>query len=287
MGDLVVKGFRPAEVGELSDIISFLRKFASESVIPLARLTNYGLDQDHPDAIKVKLRRDRRQITDIIAWTSDGFVLPCAPSCPSDVLALELQGQKVKGFFGDGKQVAGLRLACGLDVAAEIESHEPSFALEIEDLRCPEIGGYELKDLSSVSFEFAGVWRALFLMETLEQSLEQAVANAASKTEAAIAADTHRILFHNGVPVAMTGFNVNLGDLVQIGGVFTPPEYRSKGHARVAVALHLREAWLKGITHAVLSATGEAAVKAYSALGFQRRSTVSLVQFDELKVAHV
>ena len=79
----------------------------------------------------------------------------------------------------------------------------------------------------------------------------------------------------------MTGFNSQFEDVVQIGGVYTPPEKRGRGHARRALAMHLAEARSKGATQAVLFAANAAAARAYEAVGFQRASDFALVMFSE------
>jgi predicted GNAT family acetyltransferase len=62
-----------------------------------------------------------------------------------------------------------------------------------------------------------------------------------------------------------------LPDVVQVGGVYTPPALRGKGHARLALALHLAEARGKGVGRAILYAFSEPAARAYRAIGFQAR----------------
>ena len=65
-------------------------------------------------------------------------------------------------------------------------------------------------------------------------------------------------------------------DLVQIGGVYTPPGLRGQGHARRAVALHREEARAEGIRTAILFASGAAACRAYEAIGFERIGSYAL-----------
>ena len=87
----------------------------------------------------------------------------------------------------------------------------------------------------------------------------------------------------DGKPVAMTGFNARLPEVVQIGGVYTPPELRGNGYAKLAVALHLIEARTAGATRAVLFAASESAARAYIAIGFQPAGQFSLLLFTNPK----
>lgn len=86
--------------------------------------------------------------------------------------------------------------------------------------------------------------------------------------------DSHRVLLRGDVPVCMTGFNAVLPEIVQVGGVYTPPDLRGQGFAKVAVAQHLMEVAVDGVTEAVLSAANDSAARVYTALGFQRTGDV-------------
>jgi predicted GNAT family acetyltransferase len=70
-------------------------------------------------------------------------------------------------------------------------------------------------------------------------------------------------------------------DSVQIGGVFTPPQYRSRGYARSAVGGTLLDARERCVRRAILF-TGEdnvAAIAAYRALGFERIGDFNITLF--------
>ena len=76
----------------------------------------------------------------------------------------------------------------------------------------------------------------------------------------------------SGAPVAYQQFNAMLPDVVQVGGVWTPPALRGRGYARAVVAGSLLAARGDGVRRAVLF-TGDENVparRAYAALGFER-----------------
>ena len=106
------------------------------------------------------------------------------------------------------------------------------------------------------------------------------VEDAEAQVQRWIAEDTHRFLMIDGTPAAMTGFNAVLPDIVQVGGVYTPPSARNRGLARHAVALHLAEARDAGVSRATLFAATNAAVACYRPLGFERIGDFALVLFD-------
>ena len=101
------------------------------------------------------------------------------------------------------------------------------------------------------------------------------------------ALDSHRVLYQDGVPVAMTGFNAVLSEAVQIGGVYTPPALRNRGLARRAVAMHLAEARENGVRKAILFAASTQAARAYEAVGFIRVGDFSVVLFEKPQVVNV
>jgi predicted GNAT family acetyltransferase len=124
-------------------------------------------------------------------------------------------------------------------------------------------------------------WRAAAMVETQGMPPDEAPAKAAKDVRAWLDADSHRVLLHDGRPVALTGFNAILPEIVQIGGVYTPPDLRGRGYARQAVALHLADVRAGGTTRAVLFAATPAAVRAYRAIGFQPAADVALVLFRQ------
>jgi predicted GNAT family acetyltransferase len=83
--------------------------------------------------------------------------------------------------------------------------------------------------------------------------------------------------------VAYAAFNAALPEIVQLGGVWTPPERRGRGYGRAVVAGALLAARDGGAQRAVLF-TGDdnvAAKRAYAALGFRRVGDWGLVLFAE------
>src|SRR5438094_89407 len=79
------------------------------------------------------------------------------------------------------------------------------------------------------------------------------------------------VLISGTRPVAYSVFNAMLPEIVQIGGVWTPPEHRGRGYARSVVAGSLLAARKQGVQRAVLFAdpTNAMARAAYLAIGFR------------------
>ncbi len=89
------------------------------------------------------------------------------------------------------------------------------------------------------------------------------------------------VLLSGGTPVAFSAFNARLTDIVQVGPVWTPPEHRNNGFARLLVSYTLQEEKLKGTKEAVLFAHNPAAMKAYLAIGFKQMGNYRLAILEK------
>ena len=115
-------------------------------------------------------------------------------------------------------------------------------------------------------------WRASFAVESLG-------ATDGPDLRRASQADVHLlherradwVLVQDETPVAYSVFNATLPDIVQIGGVWTPPESRGRGYARSVVAGSLLAAHQQEVRRAVLFANpaNAAARAAYLSIGFE------------------
>ncbi|WP_424831947.1 GNAT family N-acetyltransferase [Ruegeria sp.] len=274
--------WRLAQVEDLPRIDTFLSQHIQTSMFPLANLRDYGLRGTDPRAVNIwMLDKDPRAI---LAMTNEGMVLPQCPDCPDQELvdAIDLiRGRKLFGVAGEATQTRRImRLAGWENRQATLNSDEPSFTLDLDRLILPDATDAELVPLGDLDREVTEKWRRDYLIEVMEFPADRARKHAARDYESYAKRDSHRVLIVRGRPVAMTGFNVRLPQVVQIGGVYTPPDLRGRGYARLAVALHLQEARRGGATRAVLFAASEAAVRAYKAIGFQPAGHFSLILFN-------
>lgn len=267
-------------------IEAFLRQQIATSMFPLSNLRRHGMQGGHPRATHFYLRWQAGQITDALPITEEGMVFPQCPTAPWGDVKAVLAGYKVKGLLGDGTQVAALRGALGLTAAGGIDEVEPLYALRLADLRMPDCTGFSLHPLAEAPRALINGWRAAYLQEVLPMPGEDPLRQAAYDVDGYLEADSHRVLYEGDRPVAMTGFNATLPEAVQIGGVYTPPEQRSRGLARRAVALHLAEARDSGAKDAILFASSPQACKAYEAIGFQRSGTFTILVWEHPHVVY-
>jgi GNAT superfamily N-acetyltransferase len=107
---------------------------------------------------------------------------------------------------------------------------------------------------------------------------EDARARSAGFLDAQLAKGDVRVAVRrDGVLVSLSAFNASLPDIVQLGGIYTPPELRGRGYAKVAVAASLLAAREKGASRAILFTSNPSAVRTYEALGFCRIGDYGLV----------
>jgi RimJ/RimL family protein N-acetyltransferase len=252
------------------------------AMFPLANLRSHGLARgdfasDHEHAVRVWRLDD----DSLVALTRGGMLLPLLSGRPDlSPLRPALHGLTVTGAVGPASSDRPLLSALGLDrQPTQVNRDEPGFSLDLSHLRTPDLPGAALKPATETLRTTLVAWRATYQGEVLGTSPDDAQKRAEADIDAYLARDSHRVLVLDGQPVAMTGFNAILPEIVQVGGVYTPPHLRGRGYARQAVALHLAEARTSGVARAVLFAANDAAARAYSAIGFQPSQPFALVLF--------
>ncbi|WP_106746343.1 GNAT family N-acetyltransferase [Yoonia maritima] len=277
---------RATEADRLA-IEAFLTNHIATSMFPLSNLRSYGMSGGHPRAVTFWARWLDGQITDVLTVTDEGFLFPQCPTGPWGDIRAVLAGQAYRGILGDARQVAALRQALSWQVEPGIDDVEPLYHLSLSDLQLPDCEGFELYPLADAPKETVLGWRTAYLTEVMPVPGEEPDVTAAKDIAAYLDANSHRALYRDGTPVAMTGFNAQLPQVVQIGGVYTQPEFRGQGVARRAVGLHLKEAHNNGVKDAILFAASDNAARAYEAIGFNKIGAFSILLYEEPQVVHV
>ncbi len=123
-------------------------------------------------------------------------------------------------------------------------------------------------------------WRHDYLCETLGASPGPATRKRAKdEIVRAIEEDRAFVLAMADHLLAYSGFNATLLDMVQVGGVYSPPEERSLGYARVATHGALLAARKRGVKRAILFTAEDnvPAKRCYEGLGFRRVGDYGIV----------
>jgi predicted GNAT family acetyltransferase len=229
------------------------------------------------------------RIVAVAAHCWNGMVLLQAPF-PEQLAAVARavvahSGRGITGISGPADQVAAARTALGLDHRSTPKfGREELFALDLADLVVPARltdGRWGCRPPREDELDLIAGWRVDFMVEALHR-----VAGAGLRDEAAAEVrllHEHRLdwlLLDAGRPVAFSAFNAALPDIVQVGGVWTPPELRGRGYGRAVVAGSLLDARARGVTRAVLFAEREDAKRAYRGLGFSVVGEYGLLLFS-------
>ena len=278
---------RSATAADSPALAEFLHAHATTAMFALSNLVNDGLGGDGRRQMRFWLCMAKGRITGAIGLSGQGFLLPVMPDATADhwrAAVAALRGLPITGVIAETSQADRFLRFAGLAGAAMARSEdEPGFTLALADLRMPDCAGFSLRRPGPPEREVLLCWRAAYHVEVLGTPRDQAGPQCAADIDAFLARGSHRLLLHAGQPVAMTGFNATLPDMVQIGGVYTPPALRGQGHARRAVALHLAEARAQGVSRAVLYAFSEQAARAYRAIGFQPAGRMRFAIFAQVQ----
>jgi predicted GNAT family acetyltransferase len=194
----------------------------------------------------------------------------------------------VGGFIGPRAQVLAARTALGFDgTRMRMESHEGLYALPLDALVVPgplARGAWRCRRAHADELDLLVAWRVGFNVETNARTDGPALrASSREEIESGLAEGASWVLEVGGTPVAYQQFNAVLPEVVQVGGVWTPPALRRRGYARGVVAGALLAARADGVCRGVLF-TGETntpAQRAYVALGFTRIGDWALIFLAE------
>lgn len=267
----------------------FLALRADSSLFLLANARQAGLaDQGQPFEGTYAGAFEDGRLAAVAAHFWNGILAVQAPAHLPEVVrcAAGASGRAVAGLTGPHDQVVAARRVLHADRwPAAVEAPEGLFALDLSDLRVPNAlasGAALCRRPRDGEVDFLRAWRAAYRREALgEPEGGENVKAAGDDVRALHAAGSHFVLEVPGldVPVAYSAFNARLPEIVQVGGVWTPPDRRGRGYARAVVAGSLLEARAQGVVRAVLFTENPAARRAYEALGFQRVGEYGLVIF--------
>jgi len=225
-------------------------------------------------------------IVGVVAHSWRGMVQVQASGLVTELTraCIDWSGRPVTGFSGPLQQVREAKAAFRGETAnAKLSADEGLYALNLSDLVIPAALSSATVVCQAVTAHQRDVlcgWRLAYDIEVLggSDSREQRK-RAADFLDAQIADGNAWVALAGSTPVSLSAFNATLPDIVQLGGIYTPPDLRGRGFAKVAVAGSLLAARERGASRAVLFTTNPSAVRTYEALGFARVGDFSLILF--------
>ena len=268
---------------------AFLAPRATSSMFLLSNSRAAGMvDEGKPFQATYVGAFEGDQLAAVAAHCWNGVLLVQAPAelvSPNTVralahAALANSGRTIAGFSGPADQVAVARRAFELPTPA-LDEVEALYALALANLRVPDAlarGEVTCRRPRDDEHAQLAVWRRAYHLESLGSADSNALAAKAAREIADLVSfGTVWVLEDAGAVVAMTAFNARIPDMVQVGGVYTPPALRGRGYARCAVAGSLLDARGDGVERAILFTKNAAAARAYEAIGFARIGDYALV----------
>ncbi len=276
---------RQANMADIPALETFLRANINGAMFPLSNLRTHGLVVEGQTgapklAMSFWLAFEGNDIVAAVGLTEGGNLMPVF-SKPVDVdWKPAVVGRFLSGAIGstDARRavIANLGVA---GAPTHFDQDEPQYELPLGHIKGDALG--DLVPIDDTMVDLITAWRTAYHIETFGTSPADAPNIAAKEIVQYRARDSHRVLFRDGAPVSITGFNAEVDDVVQIGGVYTPPALRGRHYARTALALHLNEVRGRGITKAVLCAANENAARAYEAIGFKRVGSFTYTIFKD------
>jgi predicted GNAT family acetyltransferase len=275
--------------GDEAELFSFCERHVDSSLFFFHNVERAGLD-DRGQTFQgtYAVHRENGAITAVAAhyWNGNIALQGDAGLEAAAAHAVAASGRAIQGLIGPLSLVKRVRASLGL-LEREVAhgGDEILFALELERIRVPEplrSGQVECRHPHEGELELLVEWRIAYCLEMLgavrgpelERQCRQQMENLIGSRECWVLVDHGRLS-------AFTAFNAAARGIVQVGGVYTPPELRSRGYARAAVAGSLLEARANDATRSVLF-TGEdnhGAQRAYRSLGYEPIGDWALVLF--------
>lgn len=282
----VIRALGPADVAALE---AFLERHADSSLFLRSNLRAGGvIDRGEPFQATYVGAFEDDHLVGVAAHGWNGNVLLQAPACIGSVVrtAVERSGRAVAGIIGPWAQLCAARHALLMDARpVRLESREGLFGLALTDLVRPAAlaaAGIRCRPTRESDLDLATRWRVAYSVEILGADEDDALrAEALTDIERQHATGAAWLLEGQDGPLAFSAFNATLPDVVQIGGVYTPPEHRGRGYARAVVAGSLVAVAATGVRRAILftDADNVAARRAYEAIGFREVGDYGLLLF--------
>ena len=284
---MTVPTVRILHPGDEEALEAFLLPRVEYSMFLLSNMRQSGLeDTGQPYTGTYAAAFEGQRMVGVVAHYWNGNLTLQAPE---HVLALckaavQACGRSVSGFIGPLEQVETARLAL-CPSSAEVQMHETElhYALDLKDLAVPRIltsGQVSGRRAEPCDLDLLTRWRVAYSIEAVgDQESPELWESAARHMKRLQQQGRTWVLEEGGEPLACCSFNAAIEEAVQLGGVWTPPHLRCRGHGRAVVAASLLDAREDGVANAILF-TGDgnlAAQTAYLALGFQQVGSYCLL----------
>lgn len=224
------------------------------------------------------------EVVGVVAHGSNGMLLIQAPEFAGELAQACVSGSRrpVAGVAGPLAQVEQATASLQVDVEnAKFQAEEGLYGLDLAELVVPaalSTGAVACRPPLVEDRAALYAWRVAYDIELFGATdSEETRQRSASFLDQQIAEGSAWVAVVRGAPVSLSAFNATLPDIVQLGGIYTPPELRGRGFAKAAVAASLLAARERGAERAVLFTNSPSAARTYEARGFRRTGDYALI----------
>ncbi len=275
----------PLGPGDEAELARFLDAHADSSVFLRANLRTHGLVDggERLHGTYAAARAGGALVAVAAHYRSGNVMLQGRVDVVGDVAraAVARSGREVGGLHGPRAQVVAARIALGFaDRPATLDSREDLLALALADLRLPPPladGRWRMRHPVDGDGPLLGRWARAYRVEALGAPPEDEPTD--EELAHFRASPSLWLLEVDGAVAAQCAYTAALDDVVQIGGVYTPPPLRNRGYGRAVVAGALADARARGVSRGVLFTENPAARAAYVAIGFGVVGDYAIVSF--------
>ena len=284
---------RTLTLDDARDVFALLDGARDETMFLRSNLHNRGFAYaGNPRQAKYFGAFEAGSLVGVAALCWNGMVLMHAPRGVEMLFVAVVReamanGPAITGFNGSADQLRHVREMLDMSsLPVAIDSVADLFAADVCTLEMPDAlyaPGVVLRRPREEDLAVLVDWDIDYKVEALGDAH---ACDRRTEVEHAIASDLKRgidnmwLLERDGILVSRSILSASLPDMVQIGGVWTPPRERGKGYGRAVVAGSLAAAAHQGVERAVLFAHDPRAIRAYRGIGFQKVGSYMLVMFD-------
>lgn len=268
---------------DFSVLQNFLSSYKTQCMFLLSNLKSSGVDykgetfQGEYFGFFFDEDREKSELSGVIVHYWNGNIMMCVPNRAvlEDLVAFFVSKitRPIEGVLGPNDQAAYVIEKLGLsNKIFSINSNEGLYELDLGFLQKPQMSeGLKVVRAEDIKKEILIKWIADYDVEALGMSDRDVLGkDIESDVNRRLQEKNTWILLSQGVPVSLCGFNARIEDMVQVGPVWTPVEYRRRHFARMLLAHILFEEKAKGVKKSVLFTNNKFAVKSYLSIGFKK-----------------
>lgn len=263
------------------ELEAFLEPRRSSSLFLLSNSRQFGLE-DQGERLQgryVAAFRQGRMVGVIGHFRNQAWIVQAPPEVLPELVSFlrsSPSGLGLDKVLGPAEQVQVVLSLLEVEPAQlQLDSNEVLYRLVLLELQVPPAlleGQVRVRHALEEDRPVLIPWRHDYQVEALDDPPGVALREEARQgVERGLVGRDLYVLERGGSLVATSSFNAQIDEVVQIGGVWTPPEERSQGYGRAVVAGSLLEARDRGVEEAVLftPVSNQAARRAYESLGFR------------------